>query len=114
MTSSRLMALSFAALLPLIAIHGYTAMVRARAIHDEMVEVHESYLRTDSFLRSVPDNMYLRRLMVRDYLLDPSAATSAQHQQQLRSIRVSVEEQLRKLEPEIGQQATPSLGRSRN
>jgi hypothetical protein len=79
-----------------------------------MVEVHESYLRTDSFLRSVPDNMYLRRLMVRDYLLDPSAATSAQHQQQLRSIRVSVEEQLRKLEPEIGQQATPSLGRSRN
>jgi hypothetical protein len=92
----------------------YTAMVRARAIHDEMVDVHESYLRTDSFLRSVPDNMYLGGLMVRDYLLDPSAATSAQHQQQLRSIRVSVEEQLRKLEPEVGQQATPSLKRLRS
>ena len=66
MTSSRLMTLSFAALLALIAIHGYTAMERARAIHDEMVDVHESYLRTDSFLRSVPDNMYLGGLMVRD------------------------------------------------
>jgi len=114
MRSSWLLALSFAALLALIAIHGYTAMDRARAIHDEMVDVHESYLRTDTFLRGIPDNMYLGGLMVRDYLLDPSSNGSSQHQQQLQAIRSSVEEQLRKLEPEVGEQATPSLKRLRS
>ncbi len=114
MRSLWLLAISFAALLALTAIHGYTAMRRARTIHDEMVEVHESYLRTDSFLRAIPDNMYLGGLMVRDYLLDTSAVSASHHQQQLRAIQSSVEDQLSKLEPEVGDQATPSLKRLRS
>ncbi|MGC2193733.1 MAG: sensor histidine kinase [Terriglobales bacterium] len=113
MRSLWLLAISFAALLALIAIHGYTAMRRARTIHDEMVEVHESYLRTDTFLRAIPDNMYLGGLMVRDYLLDTSPSSASHHRQQLRAVQSSVEEQLSKLEPEVGDQATPSLKRLR-
>jgi signal transduction histidine kinase len=109
MRSLWLLALSFAALVALIAIYGYTAMRRARAIHDEMVEVHESYLRTDTFLRGITDNMYLGGLMVRDYLLDPSDTSADLHRQQLQLIQSSVENQLRKLESELGGEATPSL-----
>jgi signal transduction histidine kinase len=100
--------------LSLIAIHGYTTMRRARAIHDEMVAVHASYLRSDSFLRAIPDNMYLAGLMMRDYLLDGSPTGGLYHQQQARAIRSSVEEQLSKLEPEVGEQATPALKRLRS
>ncbi len=103
------LALSFGALIALIAIYGFTTMQRARAMHDEMVEVHKSYLRTDAFLRGIPDNMYLGGLMVRDYLLDTSADSSTLHRQQLESIRSSVEDQLRKLEPQVAEEATPSL-----
>jgi hypothetical protein len=53
MRSLWLLTISFVALLSLIAIHGYTTMRRARAIHDEMVAVHASYLRSDSFLRAI-------------------------------------------------------------
>jgi signal transduction histidine kinase len=109
MRSLWLLAISFAALLSLIAIHGYTTMRRARTIHNEMAEVHGSYLRTDAFLRAIPDKMYLGGLMVRDYLLDTSPTSASQHQQQLRAIRSSVEEHLSQLEAEVGQEATPSL-----
>jgi signal transduction histidine kinase len=109
MRSSWLLAVSFAALLSLIAIHGYATMRRARTIHNEMAEVHSSYLRTDAFLRAIPDKMYLGGLMVRDYLLDTSPSSASQHQQQLRVIQASVEEHLGQLETEVGQDATPSL-----
>ncbi len=109
MRSSWLLAVSFAALLSLIAIHGYATMRRARTIHNEMAEIHGSYLRTDAFLRAIPDKMYLGGLMVRDYLLDTSPSSAFQHQQQLRVIQSSVEEHLSQLETEVGQEATPSL-----
>lgn len=104
---------SFILLLALMTIYGFTTMRRARTIHDEMVEVHKSYLRRNSFLRGISDNMYLGGFMLRDYLLDPSTANVDLHRQQLKQIQSSVEKQLVDLQPELGEQASPSFDRLR-
>jgi signal transduction histidine kinase len=106
-----LLALSFAVLIILIAAFGYTAMNRARSIHHDITAAHESYIRTDTFLRGIPTDMYLAGLLVRDCLLDPSPTSTATHQQQLQALEASIGQRLRTLEPEVGTDATPSLKR---
>lgn len=113
MRSLRTLATSFILLVALIAIYGFTTMRRARSIHDEMMDVHESYLRTNTFLREISDNMYVGGFMLRDYLLDPSTNGVDLHRQQLQRIQSSVETQLRELQPELGEKASPSFDKLR-
>ena len=108
------LATSFVLLVALIAIYGFTTMRRARTIHDEMVEVHESYLRTNTFLRDISDNMYVGGLMLRDYLLDPTTNGVDLHRQQVQKVQSSVETQLRELQPELGEKASPSFDKLRS
>ena len=111
-SSWRWLALSFAVLIMLIAAFGFTATRRARAIHNEITSAHDAYLRTDTFLRGIPTDMYLAGLLVRDYLLE-EASGSEIHERQLAALRASIEERLRSLEPRVGNDATPSFTRMR-
>lgn len=104
---------SFALLLILIAVYGLTIMRRARSIHDEMVDVHTSYLHTNALLHGISDSMYRGGFMLRDYLLDPLPEEADPHRQQLQSIRASVEKQLQELQPELADKASPAFERLR-
>jgi signal transduction histidine kinase len=82
-------------------------------MHQEITAAHDSYLRTDKFLRGIPDDMYLGGLLVRDYLLDETETTEDLHEQQLAALRISIEERLRLLEPQMGSKASPAMRRLR-
>lgn len=103
----------FTALIALIAIFGYTAIVRAQEIESEIMAIHESYLRTDTYLRNIATEMDRAGLLVRDYLLDPSPTSAAVHRQQLLEIQSPLDEQLSTLEQNLGAEATPALKRLR-
>ena len=104
---------SFVLLLTLIAVYGLTTMRRARAIHDEMVDVHTSYLRTYSVLHRISDSMYRGGFMLRDYLLDPLPEEVDPHREQLQIMRASVEKQIEELQPALGKKASPAYERLR-
>jgi signal transduction histidine kinase len=105
--------LSFVLLLGLIAVYGWTTMRRARSIHDEMVDVHTSYLHTNALLHGISDSMYRGGFMLRDFLLDPLPEEVDPHREQLQIIRASVEKQIRELQPELGEKASPAYERLR-
>jgi signal transduction histidine kinase len=108
-----LLACSLALLVILIAAFGLLSIRAARSIHTDITEAHDSYLRTDKFLRAIPTDMYVGGLLVRDYLLDDSETSEDMYEQQLAAIRLSIEERLGKLEPELGQVASPAMHRLR-
>lgn len=92
-----ILAIGFASLVALIVVFGYGAMRRARTLHRETVAAHAAYLRTEAYLREIPEDMYLAGLLVRDYLLDPSPSSAALHREQLLEIRSSLEERVNTL-----------------
>jgi hypothetical protein len=70
--SSLVLAVGFGILIVLIAILGFGAIRRARAIYSEMEATQQAYLDAESFRRDIAADMYLADILVRDYLLDPS------------------------------------------
>lgn len=105
--------LSFAVLLSLVAGDGYWVMHRARAIHDEMIQAHQSYLRADGLLERLTRDSYLGELVARDYLLDPSGGDATPYEKQLKVLRDSMESDLQGLAPELDQAETVELNRLR-
>jgi signal transduction histidine kinase len=92
--SSVVLALGFGILIALIAVLGFGAIRRARAIYQEMESAQDSYLQTESFRRDIVSDMYLADILVRDYLLDPSPQNAARHRAELLSIRDSLQDRL--------------------
>jgi signal transduction histidine kinase len=92
--SSVVLALGFGTLIALIAILGFGAIGRARAIYQEMESAQDSYLQTESFRRDIVSDMYLADILVRDYLLDPSPQNAARHRAELLAIRDSLQGRL--------------------
>lgn len=92
--SSLVLALGFGILIALIAVLGFGAIRRARAIYQEMETAQESYLQMESFRRDIVTDMYLADILVRDYLLDPSPANAARHRAELLGIRDSLQQRL--------------------
>jgi len=103
--------LSFAVLLGMVAGNGYWVMRRARAIHDEMIEAHQSYLRADALLKALTKDMYVGELVVRDYLLDTLADSAPAYQQQMTALLESERHDLHGLEPELDQREIVELER---
>jgi signal transduction histidine kinase len=101
--------LSFAVLLGLVAGNGFWVMSRARAIHDEMIKAHQSYLRADTFLERLTRDSYLGELVARDYLLDASASGPAPYQERMNGLRDSMRRDLQGLAPELDQGETVEL-----
>jgi signal transduction histidine kinase len=92
--SSLVLALGFGILIALIAVLGFGALRRARAIYHEMESAQDSYLQMESFRRDIVTDMYLADILVRDYLLDPSPQNAARHRAELLSIRNSLQDRL--------------------
>jgi len=84
----------FGALVALITLLGLGALRRARAIHDETLAAHDSYLRADASLRGIPADLYLAGLYLRDYLLDPSHLRAPMRRTQRRELQASAEQRL--------------------
>jgi signal transduction histidine kinase len=103
--------LSFVVLLGLVGANGYWVMRRARAIHDEMIAAHQSYLRADILLKRLTKEMYVGELVVRDYLLDAAPEHTLTYQQQMSSLLDSMRRDLHGLEPELDERETLELDR---
>jgi signal transduction histidine kinase len=98
-------------LITLIAVLGFGAIRRARAIYREMESTQETYLETEAFRRDVVADMYLADIMVRDYLLDPSPTAATQHRQELLEIRSSLQDRLDMLAQRMSDSDTRGLTR---
>ncbi len=92
--SSFILALGFGTLIVLIAVLGFGAIRRARAIYREMESTQQTYLEAEAFRRDIAVDMYLADILVRDYLLDPSPQNAPRHRQQLLEIRDSLQQRL--------------------
>jgi signal transduction histidine kinase len=101
--------LSFVVLLGLVGGNGYRLMRRARGIHDEMIEAHQSYLRADALLKRLTKEMYGGELVVRDYLLDTMPDNALMYQQQMGVVLDSMRRDLHGLEPELDEGETVEL-----
>lgn len=109
--SSVVLAIGFGSLIALIAILGFGAVRRAKAIYNEMETTQESYLLAEAFRRDIVTDMYLSDILVRDYLLDPSPLNAPAHRQQLLDIRGSLQSRLDVLAQRTHGSEGPSLGR---
>lgn len=109
--SSLILAFGFGTLIILIAVLGFGAIRRARAIYNEMESTQQTYLEAESFRRDIAADMYLADILVRDYLLDPSPQSAPLHRQQLLEIRNSLEGRMELLAQRMGESDTQGLQR---
>lgn len=101
--SSFILAIGFGILITLIAVLGFGAIRRARAIYTEMETTQQTYLEAESFRRDIAADMYLADILVRDYLLDPSPRSAPLHRQQLLEIRNSLQDRMDMLGQRMGE-----------
>jgi signal transduction histidine kinase len=109
--SSVILAFGFGTLIILIAVLGFGAIRRARAIYNEMESTQQTYLEAESFRRDIAADMYLADILVRDYLLDPSPQSAPLHRQQLLEIRNSLQERMDLLGQRMGESDSRGLSR---
>lgn len=108
------LALGFGTLIALIAVFGFGAIRRARAIYTEMESTQDAYLQSESFRRDIVNDMYLADILVRDYLLDPSPQNAPLHRQQLLEIRSSLQTRLDQLADNATDTDSPRLEQLQN
>jgi signal transduction histidine kinase len=109
--SSVILAFGFGTLVILIAVLGFGAIRRARAIYNEMESTQQTYLEAESFRRDIAADMYIADILVRDYLLDPSPRSAPEHRQQLLEIRNSLQGRMDMLAQRMGESDTRGLAR---
>ncbi|MGE5110394.1 MAG: sensor histidine kinase [Acidobacteriaceae bacterium] len=109
--SSVVLAIGFGTLIVLIAVLGFGAVRRARAIYNETERTQEAYLEAEAFRRDIVTDMYLADILVRDYLLDPSPLNAPAHRQQLLEIRASLQSRLDLLAERTKGSEGPALDR---
>lgn len=101
--SSFILVVGFGTLIILIAVLGFGAIRRARAIYNEMDSTQQAYLEAEAFRRDIAADMYLADILVRDYLLDPSPQSAPLHRRQLLEIRNSLQKRLDLLAQRMGE-----------
>jgi len=105
------LAIGFGFLIVLIAILGFGAIRRADTIYRDMKTAQDSYSETETFRRGIATDIYLADILLRDYLLDPSAETVPRHRQELLVIRDSLQERLDRLSGRMPDNDSPGLAR---
>src|SRR6266571_2293279 len=105
------LAIGFGFLIVLIAILGFGAIRRADTIYRDMKTAQDSYSETETFRRGIATDIYLADILLRDYLLDPSAETVLRHRQELLVIRDSLQERLDMLSGRMPENDSPGLAR---
>src|SRR5215510_1262914 len=109
--SSFVLAMGFGILVVLIAVLGFGAIRRADTIYAEVQSAQESYLETEAFRRGIVTELYFADILVRDYLLDPSAENVQSHRQELLNTRDSLQQRLDHLSELVGESDSPRLAR---
>ncbi|MBS1856176.1 MAG: sensor histidine kinase [Acidobacteria bacterium] len=92
----------FGTLILLIALLGFGAMHRARALYEATETAHDAYLETDAALRDIPAELYLGDVLIRDYLLDPSHLMAPAYRAELRDRRAAIQRRLDLLAQRLG------------
>jgi signal transduction histidine kinase len=103
------LAIGFGILIVLIAVLGFGAIRRTDAIYRDMQAAQDSYSQTETFRRGMVVDMYLADILVRDYLLDPSAQSASHHRQELLAIRNSLQKRLDQLSGRMPEINSPGL-----
>lgn len=109
--SSLVLAFGFGTLIVLIAVLGFGAIRRARAIYREMEATQQTYLEAEAYRRDIAADMYLADILVRDYLLDPSPRSAPEHRQQLLEIRNSLQDRMDLLAQRMGDSDNRGMSR---
>ena len=105
------LALGFGILIALIAALALGAIRKAASMYQEMQVAQDSYLRTESFRRGIATDTYLSFILLRDYLLDPSAENAVRHRQELLSSRESLQNRMAELSSHMRDNENPALTR---
>ncbi|MDE3164820.1 MAG: sensor histidine kinase [Acidobacteriota bacterium] len=92
----------FGPLILLIALLGFGAMHRAKALHEATESAHDAYLETDAALRDIPAELYLGDVLIRDYLLDPSHIMAPAYRAELRARQSAIQQRLNLLAKRLG------------
>ena len=105
------LAIGFGILIALIAALALGAIRKAASMYQEMQVAQDSYLRAESFRRGIATDTYLADILLRDYLLDPSAENAPRHQQELLTARESLQNRMAELSGYIHDNDNPALSR---
>ena len=105
------LAIGFGILIALIAALALGAIRKAASMYQEMQVAQDSYLRAESFRRGIATDTYLADILLRDYLLDPSAENAPRHRQELLSARESLQNRMAELSGYIRDNDNPTLNR---
>ncbi|HEY1340194.1 MAG TPA: sensor histidine kinase [Bryobacteraceae bacterium] len=104
-----LLLVAFGTLIALIAVSGVGALRRARQTYREVSALDDRYRTTARVLNEVGSDISLAGLLARDYLLDPSAISSAGYRAQLVQVRSRMESALKELAQVIRHDEIPSV-----
>jgi signal transduction histidine kinase len=105
------LAIGFGILIALIAALALGAIRKAASMYQEMQVAQDSYLRAESFRRGIATDTYLADILLRDYLLDPTAENAPRHRQELLSARESLQNRMAELSDYIRDNDNPTLNR---
>jgi signal transduction histidine kinase len=106
---SFVLGIGFGILIVLIGVLGLRSVQRAGSNYVEMQVAQDSYLRTEQFRRGFVADMYLSDILVRDYLLDPSAENAPARKQDVHAMRDSLQNRLALFSANLGDKLGPEL-----
>ncbi len=107
------LSIGFGTLILLIGLLGFGAMRRAQSLHDQTIAAHDAYLRTDTALREIPEDLYYGGVLIRDYLLDPSGKMAPYYREQLLMRRAAIQQRVDLLAEVLGPDAPARLDQLR-
>ena len=90
--------LGFGALLLLILLMGTGAMRRSGALYEQIAAAQRADQEVDAAIRDLPADIHLTGILVRDYVLDPSASTAPFYKEQLANGQAKIERDLARLD----------------
>lgn len=89
--------LAFGALLLLVVLSGLAIDRYTQQIYSELLSTQNSYRNTERVLYELRLQMYSTAVLVRDYLLDPSASFAGEQKKSLLEVRSAMEREMREL-----------------
>ena len=103
--------IGFGSLIVLIALFGYEALDRARAISGRISQAYQNNLALENDLAGIRSHLQMSAILVRDYLLDRTAQPSQGVQDRLLGIRDGVKVELTGIEKRIPAESAPALAK---
>jgi len=90
--------IGFGTLLLLVALMGTGAIRRSGALYEQVTAAQRADLEIDAAIRELPADLHLTGILVRDYVLDPSAEAGPLYKEQLAKEQAAIERHLSRLD----------------